>query len=516
MNPMRTICITFFALVCAATAARAQQPVEARIAGLERNEEYMALLREEALLQQREDSIAAAVVRVRALLRDDPENGRQHAQQIMQSENRIFEVRTKKGRVLDRINTIEQEWVLANLDADAAHRSDTAPEPSRLPDSLKVRNLVKNRPFARHLPAADYAALQRAQRAEPRAEAAAARFAAGHAALAELERAFDSVRTEEEAFALKERFAELEARNRRTADTLSALWNDIFDNKSYAYDYLLEALRKEALLDRQSARLSETLREVSSLQGRTASDELVDYVLRKRMLVEYERSIAETFELDAACDSLQVVRERLARLDCRLPKVSVADRIFIPYDTLVFSPRPLYTAQNPIPPCKIYERGTIYRVLLGTFQSKRPVSTFRNTAPLCYLEEGGRWRYFAGGFATAAEAQEAQARLKKRGFLRPEVVVWIDGEYRNLSQEPLPTATVAGYRVEVVGSDALTDAMRRAVQALYPAAEVSRVGAALFVIGTFETREEAERAVEALRGAAEGASPEIKTVEIAE
>lgn len=234
------------------------------------------------------------------------------------------------------------------------------------------------------------------------------------------------------------------------------------------------------------------------------------------MLVEYERSIAETFELDAACDSLQVVRERLARLDCRLPKVSVADRIFIPYDTLVFSPRPLYTAQNPIPPCKIYERGTIYRVLLGTFQSKRPVSTFRNTAPLCYLEEGGRWRYFAGGFATAAEAQEAQARLKKRGFLRPEVVVWIDGEYRNLSQEPLPTATVAGYRVEVVGSDALTDAMRRAVQALYPAAEVSRVGAALFVIGTFETREEAERAVEALRGAAEGASPEIKTVEIAE
>ena len=50
------------------------------------------------------------------------------------------------------------------------------------------------------------------------------------------------------AFALKERFAELEARNRRTADTLSALWNDIFDNKSYAYDYLLEALRKEELL----------------------------------------------------------------------------------------------------------------------------------------------------------------------------------------------------------------------------------------------------------------------------
>ncbi len=514
---MRTIYTTLFALLFAGTtAALAQQPVAARIAGLEQNEEYMSLLREDALLQQREDSIAAAVVRVRNLLRDDPENQRSYAQQIMQSENSIFEVRTKKGRIIDRINTIEQEWVLANLNADASRRTQTAPESSELPDSLKRRNLVLNRPFARHLPADDYAALQRAQRAETRAVTFVNRYLENYEALSALERAFDSLRTEEEAIALKERFAELAAQNRRVADSLSTVWNFIFDNKSYAYDYLLEALRKEQLLDRQSARLSEAMREISSLQGETASDELVDYFLRKRMLVAYETSVAEAFDLGTARDSLQAVQEQLSKFDYRLPKVSVSDRIFIQYDSLVFSTQPVYLAQHPIPPCRIYERGTIYRVLLGNFQSKRPVSTFRNTSPLSYLEEEGRWRYFAGGFATAAEAQEAQARLKKRGFLRPEVVVWVDGEYRNLSQQPLPTATAAGYRIELTGADALTEAMRSAVTALYPSVEVSRVGAALFVIGTFAERADADKAVEALRMAAEGGAPEIKVVELAE
>lgn len=51
----------------------AQQPkVEARIAGLEGNAEYMSLLREDAQLQMREDSIVNAVERMRQRLREDP------------------------------------------------------------------------------------------------------------------------------------------------------------------------------------------------------------------------------------------------------------------------------------------------------------------------------------------------------------------------------------------------------------------------------------------------------------
>ena len=150
----------------------AQQPkVEARIAGLEGNAEYMSLLKEDARLQIREDSIVNAVERMRRRLREDPSRRQEFSQEILQLESRIFEIRNAKGRLIDRINTIEQEWVLANLDG-AAQRpvgpvgSDPA---AAVPDSLKVRNLVDNLYFREHLSPEDYAALRNAQKLEMRA-----------------------------------------------------------------------------------------------------------------------------------------------------------------------------------------------------------------------------------------------------------------------------------------------------------------------------------------------------------
>lgn len=58
-------------LVLAAPGAQAQQ-VAARIAGLEQREDYMSLLREEARLQEREDSIAQAVADLRRRFREEP------------------------------------------------------------------------------------------------------------------------------------------------------------------------------------------------------------------------------------------------------------------------------------------------------------------------------------------------------------------------------------------------------------------------------------------------------------
>ena len=109
------------ALLLASGAALAQQPrVEPRIAGLEGNEEYMSLLREDAALRQREDSVMLAVERLRGLLREEPERRQNYSQEILRLEGQIFDIRNAKGRLIDRINTIEQEWVLANLNNEAA------------------------------------------------------------------------------------------------------------------------------------------------------------------------------------------------------------------------------------------------------------------------------------------------------------------------------------------------------------------------------------------------------------
>lgn len=492
---------TLLMLVISATTVVAQeQKVEPRIAGLEHNAEYMSLLREDSALQMREDSIASVIVRARQMLRDDVANRTKYAEQIMQGENAIFEVRNAKGRVIDRINTIEQEWVLQHM--NAMEKAPAAPTPSTtMPDSLQQRDLIRNTPFGNYLARPDYVALQVAQHREMRAVDCVNRYLSNYMTLGELAQSYAAAPTEEEAVALQERFEALEGVNERLADSLSETWNYIYDNKSYAYDYLMEALGKEQQLDRQTERYNAAMRQVAALEGTTVSDELVDYFVRKRALVEYETAVADELSLSVAADSLRGVAAQLADIDFEFPRVSIEQRYFLQYDSIEFVSKPRYTASNPIPECTVYEHGTIYRVLIGTFSPRRPVYIFHGTVPLSYLEtDEGKWRYFAGGFATEEEAVAAQALLKKRGFSKPQVVVWVDGVYRNLAEEPQPSATSEGYRLEIHGLDTLSQEVREAITETYESPlEISKVGGTLFVVGTFPTREDVDRVAEAVR-----------------
>ncbi len=139
-------------LVAVGAAEASAQEVTARIAGLEGNAEYMEMLREEASLQAREDSVTMVVNRVRRQLRDDPAQRAVYSAEILRCEEHVFSIRTERGRLTDRINTVEQEWVLANLD----WRSPSTPTagraagtPGGVPDSLQTADLVQQRLFPR-------------------------------------------------------------------------------------------------------------------------------------------------------------------------------------------------------------------------------------------------------------------------------------------------------------------------------------------------------------------------------
>ncbi len=509
----RKICILLGAVLLTAGVSYGQQlSVEPRIAGLEDNEEYMSLLNEDARLQMREDSIVNVVEQVRRELRENPADRQRYSQEILQLESRIFELRNAKGRLIDRINTIEQEWVLANLN-ESVKTSDPETPAVGIPDSLKVRNLVYNRYFRDNLPEADYVALRRAQRMEMHAVDYINRYFANYGTIRELADAYAAARTEAEAMEIYDRYSALQGLNRVLSDSLALTWNYIFDNKSYAYAYLLDKLGKDDILAREEDALAEAVRQTAGLQGETASDAVADYFLRKRVVVDYEKSIADELELTAARDSLVGVAAQLAGIDFRLPKVEVAERLFLDYDSIAFSSTPKYTYQHPIPECKVYANGTIYRILLGTFNTKRAAATFRGAYPLFYLiNDEGKWCYYTGGFATRAEADAAQKVLKKHGFVRPEVVVWTDGVYRNLAQEPEEQAVV--YRIEITGTDALSDEVKRVIAQTAETSELSRVGQQLFVIGTFDDRAVAERVAAAIRQT--DAALEIKVAEIAD
>ena len=103
-------------------------------------------------------------------------------------------------------------------------------------------------------------------------------------------------------------------------------------------------------------------------------------------------------------------------------------------------------------------------------------------------------------------------RPKKRGFVRPEIVVWTDGAARNLSLDP--EAAKVTYRVEITGTDALSDEVKGVIAATGEVYELSRVGSQLFVVGAFDDRAVADRLAESIRQT--DAALEVKVAEIAE
>lgn len=493
-------------LICVGYELSAQE-VSPRIAGLEGNREYLSLLREDLRMQQREDSVIRRAEVVRRQFRDDPANRAAYGEEILRLEDEIFALRHAKGKLIDRINAIEQEWVLTRLDTPEEF-DDT--EPVAAPPQAGIRNLIANRPFRDHLPPADYAALEKAQEREREAVALVARFADNYAAMLDLQERYAATGEEREAQDLYERFHVLDGLSRAVSDSLAAVWSYIYDNKTFAYGFLLDKLRQDELLSREVDHLARTQRRIAQLEGRYASDALANYFLQKQALVRYELDLAETLGLAQAGDSLRAETAYLEGVEYRLPKTELKRRYFLDYEALGFASPAIYNARNPIPECRVYEHGNIYRILLGTFRTKQSVAIFKGAYPLCYLTEpDSRVSYYAGGFATREEADKARGQLLEKGFRRPEIVLWTDGAAENLTRMEAE-GLAKSYRVEIAGT--MTEAASEAIRAAAEGRELSRVGQDRFVVGLFDDRAAAERVAEAVAAADVGL--EIKVSEI--
>ena len=135
----RRFCISLLSLAALLLCgeAVAQQPaVQARIAGLESNEEYMSLLRRDAQLQVREDSIMRVVSGMRHRLHDEPDNRQRYTQEILPLVRELFAfVRDFSGEIpgarpeecgnyLDQ-NLPMAQWLAARyLERDLAHAEE--------------------------------------------------------------------------------------------------------------------------------------------------------------------------------------------------------------------------------------------------------------------------------------------------------------------------------------------------------------------------------------------------------
>ena len=514
----KSIILLFSILSLSVVSAQPQLPIKARIAGLENNAEYMELLADGVRLQQHEDSVMRVIEQNRRLFSEDPANRSKYGDAILALEEQVFGLRNRKGDIFGRINTIEQDWLIENMNSGQPSQidgetvvADTIIEPA----TVQTTRIVDDIHFVNELDSVDYVALQRAQNDELKVVEFVNMFSENHAAMESIRVQYEQTQDAAEASRLYSNYQVLRGLCSALNDSISSRWSAIFDAKSFAYNFMLEKNRREDLLENSELALSQALQRAAADRGRYASDAMSNYFNTKQSLVATEIELARIFGLGLAQDSLKMVSRQLESIDYRLPKIEIEERFFLAYEPIGVSSPSRYNSRNPIPECEIYERGTIYRVLLGTFSSQQPISIFKGVYPLYKLKtEEGKYSYFAGGFATEAEVDEAQIKLKNMGFKRPEATVWIDGVYTNLvdAREAAGEKTQM-FRVEIAGVDQMTPELRAVLDQLAADKDITRINGR-FIVMSFAERDLADGLASAIGEAVEGAAVEVVMIEV--
>jgi hypothetical protein len=437
-------------LLCAATAQSQQRTP---IGGID-NEEYRALIAEERALVVTADSLSGIAATLRGAFRVDTIARDAIATDIRRTERLSSETRARMARIASQINAIEELWIVENLKPD---------NPAEVPDEEKTNepatrpaNLAHDPWFEARLTVDQLTELRRAQRSESTLPPLAVQIRDNHRTLTALAQAHAEATTREGADTIYARFNTLRAANRALTQRLGTEWEDIFDSKTYIYNLLAERENRPEL----TAPFDDTASDAAPV-------ELRNYVLQKRHLTDYEISLAHDTGNTAAVDSLRGVVKALwgaESLDDFHP-VTLKERLFLDFAELTFG------RQGTIPQVAVWPRGTIWRVMVGSFTSRPSTATFRGAMPLAFsLGDDGRWRYFAGGFATDSLASEAAARLKKAGLRTAVPVVWIDGEMIDPSE-----AGERIYRIEISGVAQLPPQVDEAITA-HDGVDIARNG----------------------------------------
>lgn len=473
--------------------------VKPRLAGLENNTEYISFLEEEERLRKKEDSLTNAVANIRNMFRTAPENRERYTKDILRLEGEIFEIRNSIGVVANKINSIEQEFIINNLIATpegeqargSQGRSNIPPENSKV--------LVLNDYFRLHLPTNDLEHLLEAQENETTTAAFIEQYKENYKAMADIAEVYKTVDNAFEADTLFNKYSVVGNLNDAVADSIAVLWGSVFDNKTFAYNLIFERMGRSDLLAFFDRKQRETREDIATAKEQAMSPAVLAYIKQKKLIFDYEKTIAETLKYKTSQDSLSRAEAAFDKSGYSFPKLTMAERLFLEYEDVSIHSPAKYNARNPIPELTIYSKGVIYRILLGAFQRIQPVSVMRGAYPVGYLKgTDGRYSYYAGGYPTLNEAKEGLDALKKAGFRSPKIAVWDYSDYRVLDESDLKKGTGTIYSVEITGISSLPKSVRDIVSEEFSGTEISRSGDS-FIIGPFTDKMEAEELLDMIR-----------------
>lgn len=525
MGLCRTIVALLF--IGGVVTALAAGKVVPRVVGLESNKEYMSLLEREQALRIGEDSVAGLVEKIRRSFRDNTGSRATAGAEIIRLEGELYDIRNEIGVMESKINAIEQEFVINNLDSymKVSDSTPTAAVPQSKPLKISA-NLIANTYFKENLVDKEYNALTWAQSKEVSVVNYLKIYTNNYDQIKSIEERYEAVNNARSADSLYSKYKLLEALNEKIADSISAIWANVYDNKSYAYSYLFDKMNRSDILTDYEESAMKVRQQSAEIHGKYSSDAVATYLLYKKLLLDYEIKIASVLKLNMAADSLKTVLAKVGAQNFQLPKINITERTFIDYKRISISTRSPYSSAKPIPKCTIYPRGVVYRILLGSYTKAQLPSIFRGVSPIGYIHANDKYNYYAGAYESEQLAEAGVEQLRKAGFKNPMVVVWENGEMTNLATGEKSadgaTTTVSGklFRIEI-NSDVsdLSQAIKQIITNAAEGIDISRIANSsenefvyTFIIATFDSQTAAQRLAEAI--SAQESDLKVNVVEI--
>ena len=483
---------------------------------IDQDPRYMELCDKHSILLDNEDSLRILIAEARDSYIhykgevDSEAEVEIIASQIVDYEKEILTVRKSRRRVDYQIAAMEQRYIIRDM-AKSGGADDKDDYLGVRNDKTEHEQLILNSVIARSLGSGSYSDLKMAQRYDETMPRLVEEYISIYTRLGRSARAYKIATEEREGEEIFSNYLTL----RDKADSLGAVidkyWNFILNTKYYAYGYILERYGLYDLLDNSSMDYSAMQQRCANEDGRYALDALAHYAIGRHTLVAFERDFAREMGLNKAADSLQGVYENIQSPEYAIQPVTLERRSFVEYEPLSFGKVDYYSDANPIPHVKVYERGTIYRVLLGVFRNKQAMNVMKGARPLYITKDEAGYSYYVGGFETEEEANKAVEVLIDRGFKEPQVCCWRDGKMENLSEPEEEggeesVAQPSGHRyIVLLECSEISESLRNTIAMSAPEKRISRRGAG-FAIGTFAARNEAE----SLRSAILENHPKIK------
>jgi hypothetical protein len=386
-------------------------------------------LAKDANLQKSSDSLANAIITLRERFAEQSGNRKELSASILKLESESFQVQSERSRTIQRINAIEQDWIVVNMNSSPAPKIPVEePKAAVSTDSRKYADLTRNAYFSTLLPSTEYATLRKAQDYERVSVKLLTAFEEQHRLLERLREEYIAAENERSADSLMTIFLNRSSECNMLVDSLASTWSFVFDNKTYMYDLLFDKEGRHDMLQRAEAKLFTMRQNIDRERGAYLSDVLVDYAFQKRCIVDYEIDVASVLGLQSAKDSLLRVQEGLRELRYDYMPVEVKRRYFLDYCPVEFSTKYIYNSKNPLPECAVFENGEMYRIKLGEFSERQPLSKFRGLEPVAYLRsDDGKWIYYAGAYPSVEALEKHLQTVKRLGFRTADVSAWIDG-----------------------------------------------------------------------------------------